>query len=60
MELGMMIAKSYSQRLDMAYEELMRRINRGAEFPDAVWHCTDKFAVSEKDLRALYDEEKPC
>ena len=43
------------QMLANALADLVARINRGAEFPDAAWSVSQLHAVNQSELEAEYD-----
>ena len=45
--------------LDFAYQELMRLMSLGWEFPDATAKICLRFRVNSEDLQRLYDEQMP-
>jgi hypothetical protein len=44
------------QVLEKALENLLGRIARGQEFPDAQWAVTQLYGVNADDLRDAYDD----
>jgi len=42
--------------LEKALDNLVRRIERGQEFPDAQWAVTQLYGISAQELSDAYDE----
>lgn len=45
----------YEEVLDKALQNLVQRIQRGQEYPDAEYHVLCLYAVRQEDLMAAYD-----
>lgn len=45
----------YEEILEKALENLVGRIQRGQEYPDAEYHVICLYAVRHEDLMAAYD-----
>ena len=47
--------ETYAERVEQAMYDLLALVDDGAEYPDALWKVSQRYAVKSKDVQAAYD-----